>query len=345
MSLTDATPTGNAQLDGLLTLMRQPVPAAVPERQKVFGAVRKSISELQNNLHLLTEAQVKRLHVCIAEYEARTKEVQAEIHADLSTLRQQVQKTHPTVQAGPAVSGAPAAQPEQALTLDQYVNQSFPDPAQRTGLNWSMRYVWYGLYRMAFGIGKFFRRGQTPANNQPAAAPANLPNGTGPVDLTDPAIRPDTNLLAFTDVRALRLGPSTPPLFFRRSGNQVLAEIGGKRYRMVRMDNNYTGQPANESFSERFVSHQNNISIRYENNELFMETRGIPLAGDSTTRIPIGNFRAAVEAVVKAQAAGQTTVATTIAATYTGRTRTGPFSFTNDVNKPWNMVLHFIEVP
>jgi uncharacterized protein YlxW (UPF0749 family) len=98
------TPTGNAQLDGLLSLMRQPVPEAQAERTKVFGAVRKSIGELQANLNALTQPQVKQLQVAIADYEARTKTVQAEIHDDLGTLRQQILKTHPAAATAPAAT-------------------------------------------------------------------------------------------------------------------------------------------------------------------------------------------------------------------------------------------------
>lgn len=307
------TPTGNAQLDGLLSLMRQPVPEVAAERTKVFGAVRKSIGELQANLNALTQPQVKQLQVAIADYEARTKTVQVEIHGDLGTLRQQILNTHPAAATAPA--GATAPPTDRPMTLEEYTNNSFPNPAERTGIAWNLRSLWYGLYRMAFGIGKMFGRRTAPIVS--TAAPVNPPTEVATTGGTDIETLPQVggqpqNLLALANSGLLRLGDARLSLIRTGTGpnEKYLFDIGTKRYELIIDDYAFEGGAvAPLSVSREFVANerQATTAIRFQDgNVVLIGEANIPLKGavGGRTHIPRADFIAMIQSVVKQQAAG-----------------------------------------
>lgn len=332
MSLSNTAPTGNTQLDALLTVMRQPVPPDETERKVVFAAVRKSIGELQSNLSVLNPAQVQRLHAAIADYEALTKAMHAEIHADLSELRQQIVKTHPTVAAAPVATptGTPAAA-TRPMTLDEYVASTFPDPAQRTGINWALRHVWYAFHRLSFGIGKLF--GKRQQARPPAGTEIVVPDG---IDLEAIArANPEQDMLAFANnPNVLRLGAAQFKLLQTLEGGQqkILVEIGTKRYRLEIDDHPYyqlntsttqyepVNPPEMRDVSLEFVKYRDysKILLQNENVVLVGEKTSWPRQGGRSS-IPKAQFITMLTEVAKRGAGGEMRIEfPNVAGTYSG---------------------------
>lgn len=369
MSLNDASPTGHSQLDALLTLMRQPLPGEADARKKTFEAVRKAMSELQSNITQLTPAQVKRLHACISEYESRTKTVQDEIHGDLNLLRDQVIKTHGAPAAAPAPAATPGAAPagQPAMTLQQYEDSMFPNPAQRTGIGWTLRHVGYMLHR----IGSLFRRRTAGGTGPAAVPPPPVPETaatTGGTDIeTLPLVRgqPQNLLTTFANRGLLRLGDAR--LSIVRAGTGVnekyFFDIGAKRYQLVINDNAYEGGPlADTDVSRELFANQggmfSNTGVQFQDGSVVIIGEGNhPFGGPrgGRTYIPRNDFINMVQEVVKQQAAGATTVTfNNVSVRYTGRIQTGPGGmsdrstpFRGPVDQPARVIpsIRFVEVP
>lgn len=341
---TAETGTGNAQLDALLSVMRQEVPTEAKARGELFASVRKKIEELQSQITRLTAPQAKRLHEAIAAYEAQTKSVHAEIHTDLSTLRQAVTKAHPalTPTTAPGAPPPPAAAPEQPQTLEQYINTVYPAANERTGFNWSMRYIWYAFYRLSFGVGKFFRRGQPgQTTNQPQGeAKEKVAQENTPIDIERlPLVggQPQ-NLLQFANRNQLQLGSSRMKILREGTGtsDRYLFEVGSKRYALMLEDYPHEGAAAVTplDIGRELVAQATptaietrTMAIRYASDNVMLVGEAHlfgSLMGGGRTSIPKATFQTMLQEVLAKQATQTTIEFADVAVRYTGKVQTGP---------------------
>lgn len=325
-------PTADVTLDRLITLIRQPAPAQERERNEVGAEVRKHINELQSRLATLSPAQVKRLREAIAEYEARTKEVNEDIRADLAGLRARIAVPG----TAPAATGSPAPGPAQPMTFDQYVNNMFPNPAQRTGIAWSLRSLWYAFHR----IGNMFRR--TPAGTNGSAAPVGETGGNPGQPVNVDTLPANQNFLSMSG-RPLQLG-SAPTITIREGGEdrerRVLFDIGTKRYRLEIENHSFhtssggtlTGSAAHETMdaSREFVAKRNipgvtmAITASRQAVSVTGELNAFGMRQGGTIQIPRAEFERMLTEVARRQSTETSIAFTNVAGDFTGALPSGP---------------------